>query len=578
MEQIFLELSVAIIIATALAITLWFIKQPTIISYLLAGIIAGPFFLNFVQQSAALDAFAEIGIAFLLFIVGLNMNLSTLKEVGLTSLLTGVGQVVFTSLIGFFITYSLLGFSVVASIYISIAVSFSSTIIIVKLLSDKKDLDTLYGRISVGFLVVQDIIAIFILMLLSSLRTGVGAWSLIAGTLVKLGAVILVLYFISQFVFPKMMPFIAKSQELLFLFSVSWALLLSLITSFAGFSIEIGALMAGISLASTNYHFEISGKIRSLRDFFIVLFFISLGANLSLDSVSAIVFPSLVLSLFILIGNPLVVMAILGLLGYKKRTGFLAGLTVAQISEFSLILVVLGDKLGHLPHNVISIMTITGIVTIAGSTYMIIYNNRLYSLLSRYLSFFEKRFATKEDSYKFHDKSATYEVILFGYNRIGYSLLKTLKNSGKRFLVVDFNPEIIKLLAKEGVESIYGDASDLDMLEEINIERSSMVISTIPDNETNLVILEKVKNANQKCIVITTAHQLDDAIGLYEAGADYVIMPHLLGGEHASSIIQQFGTDMGKFVTEKVKHLNELKHRKNIGYEQLGGGRSEKLS
>ena len=325
--------------------------------------------------------------------------------------------------------------------------------------------------------------------------------------------------------------------------------------------------MAGITLASTRYSHEISSKVRSLRDFFIVLFFISLGTKLSIGNLQEIIIPSLILSAIILIGNPLIVMSIIGWLGYKKRTGFMAGLTVAQISEFSLILIVLGASLGHLGSEVLSIITLVGLITIAGSTYLIMYNEKLYALLSGYLGIFEKKLAVREEKYRFHDKDAHYDVILFGYNRIGYSLLHTLKRLKRKFLVVDYNPDIIKQLAREGVESIYGDAADSELLDELRIVNSSMVISTIPDLDTNLMIIEKIKNSNSRCISIATAHQVDDAIKLYESGAEYVIMPHFLGGEHASGLLEQFGVDINKFLTEKVKHMNELRARKDAGHE-----------
>ncbi len=567
MEQIFLELGIAIIAATILAILLYQIKQPTIISYLLAGIIVGPSVFNLVNQSSAFEAFAEIGIAFLLFIVGLNLDFNTLKEVGEASLIVGFSQVILITLLGFLIGYFALGFSVLASVYIGIIIAFSSTIIIVKLLSDKKDIETLYGKLSIGLLLVQDIIAIFVLMLISATRNETELAPLILGTVSKLIGVMIGLYLITQYVLPKLIDHIAKSQELLFLFSISWAFFLAFLMSVTGFSIEIGALFAGIMLASSGYHFEISSKIRSLRDFFIALFFISLGSRLAFTTFSSALFPAILLSITILIAKPLLVMVFLGMIGYKKRTGFLVGSAMGQLSEFSLILVLLGVSFGHVPDILLSIMTLTAIITISFSTYLINYNNQIYSTFSQYLNLFEKQFPVREEKYKFNDKSSTYEIVLFGYNRIGYSLLKTFNKLKKKILVVDFNPDITKKLAKQNVESIYGDASDTELLEELNLDRASMVISTIPDLMTNLTIIEKARQINKKCIIIMTAHQIDDGISLYDKGADYVIMPHFLGGEHISTIIEEFGLDMGKFVEQKLRHITDLKLRKEAGHD-----------
>jgi len=567
MEQIFLQLSLAIIAATTIAIFLKYIKQPTIISYILAGLILGPSVLNIFTTSPEFEVFSEIGVAFLLFIVGLNLNLNTLKEVGFASFLTAFFQVVVTAVIGFLASFYFFHFSAIASAYVGIAVAFSSTIIIVKLLSDKRDIETLYGKLSVGFLIVQDIIAIFLIMLLSASKTEASISTLLINTFAKLAGIIIILYIVSQYVFPKLISFVAESQELLFLFSISWALALSTAMALSGFTIEIGALFAGIALASSSYHYEISGRIRPLRDFFIALFFITLGTKFVLTSFYQVIIPALILSVLVLAIKPLIVMAIMGLIGYKKRTSFMMGTAVGQVSEFSLILVILGVNLGHLTDEPVTVITITALITIAISTYLIKYNTNLYGIFGKYFNFLEKKFASKEDKYKFHDKDTNYDIVLFGHNRIGYSLVNTFKKMKKKFLIIDYNPDIIRMLAREGINSIYADASDPEIFEEINVHKVSMAISTIPDMDTSMMIMQKVRRENPKCLLIMTTHQIDDGIKLYERGADYVIMPHFLGGEHASAMIEKYGTDVNKFVKERINHLYELKKRKEAGHE-----------
>ena len=323
---------------------------------------------------------------------------------------------------------------------------------------------------------------------------------------------------------------------------------------------EIGALLAGITLSVSPYRYEISSKMRPLRDFFIVLFFILLGAQMCFADISRYVVPILILSAFILIGNPLIVMILMGLLGYTKRNSFLAGLTVAQISEFSLILIALGVKEGHLTNEILSFVTAIGLITITGSSYMILYANKIYPHLSRYLGIFERK-GEKVDEHKYHDHE-TYDIILFGYNHVGYDLLESLKKIKKRFLVVDYNPEIIVSLAKEGIDCRYGDVSDSELLNELNLSKVKMIVSTIPDFDTNVLLINKIRESNKKAVIIVISHQTDEAIELYDKGATYVIMPNFLGGQHASTLIERYELDLNEFLKEKVAHIEHLRNRK----------------
>jgi len=562
--SIFIELSIIIIIAVAVGCIMRLLRQPLVIGYILTGIIVSPHFLNIVSSTEAIATFAHIGIAFLLFVVGLNLNPRIIKSVGKVSLITGTGQVIFTSVIGFFIG-KLLGFSTIVSIYIAIALTFSSTIIIMKLLSDKGDLETLYGRIAIGFLIVQDLIVIIILMVIASIPAGISFTALIFGTILKGFGLLVLLFLIGIYILPIITKAIAKSQELLLLFSIGWCLALASFFYYLNFSMEIGALLAGVTLAMSPYRYEISSKMKPLRDFFIILFFILLGSQMVFANISQYIIPILIFSAFILIGNPVIVMVLMGLLGYTKRNSFLAGLTVAQISEFSLILIALGVSVGHLTNEILSLVTIIGLITIAGSTYMIIYANKIYPYLSRYLEIFERK-GKKVDEHRYH-KDGIYDIVLFGYNRIGYDILESFKKIKKKFLVIDFDPETITKLAKEGFDCRYGDADDSELLNELNFSKTKMVVSTIPNFDTNLLLINKIKEYNKKVIITVISHQIDEAMELYDAGATYVLMPHFLGGHHISAMIEEHGLSFNKFLKEKVAHIEHLRKRKQMGHE-----------
>src|SRR3989338_4214394 len=318
MENIFLQISIALLIVLGVSFVMRILKQPLIIGYILSGIIIGPFLFNLLPHKETLEVFSQFGIAFLLFIVGIHLNPKTIKEVGKISLITGIGQVIFTSIIGYFICI-LFGFSTVTAIYIAIALTFSSTIIIMKLLSDKDSLDKLYGKISIGFLLVQDLIAIIILIVISSFSNGVGTTSFILQSFTRGILILVILFPISYFILPKLSSFFAKSQEFLFVFAISWGLGLSALFLFAGFSIEVGALIAGIMLSMSSYSYEVSSKLKPLRDFFIISFFILLGAQMTFGNLTSLWLPAVIFSLFILIGNPLIVMILMGIFGYNKK-------------------------------------------------------------------------------------------------------------------------------------------------------------------------------------------------------------------------------------------------------------------
>lgn len=555
----FTEISLVLGIATLVAALMRFLKQPLIIAYIATGIIAGPYVLNLTNGKGVMSLFSEVGVALLLFIIGLSLNPRVLKEVGAISIISGIGQVIFTSLIGYFIVYKLFHFSFISSLYIAVGLTFSSTIIILKLLTDKGDLQTLYGKISIGFLLTQDLIAMAILVALSSLGFGKGADIPILFILAKVFSFLFLLVVVSIYILPRLGRFFASSQESLFLFSVAWGLGLASLAINFGFTREIGALAAGVALSVSPYTYEIGAKMKILRDFFLILFFIMLGSQMMIEEFSGVIFQAIALSLFVLIGNPFIMMIIMGLLGYSRRVSFLTGLTVAQISEFSLILVIVGINLGHLAPSILSLMTLVGFITITGSTYLILYSEWFYKHLAPYLSIFER----KQPKKKKEDR-VSYEAVLFGYNRIGYDFKAAFDKLKKKCLVVDFDPHIIEAMRKNGVECRYGDASDPEFLEELSMSCIKMVVSTIPDIETNLLLIKTFQRS--RAVIIVMAYTISEAEALYKEGANYVVMPHFLGGHYASSMLEEFGFHARKFSQERRKHLRYLAKRKAIGH------------
>ncbi len=395
MEGLFFEIGAVIVIAAIFSLIVYRFKQPLILGYILTGIIVGPGVLAIAHSQSFFDVLSQVGVAFLLFTVGLGLNWRSFKDVGGIALATGVGQVLFTSIIGFGVGLAL-NFSVVASAYLSVAFAFSSTIIIVKMLMDKEDIDTLYGRISVGFLLVQDFIAMLILLGLSSVTHGATISEAFVSVVVKAVVLVPVFWLISTKLLPPLLRYVAKSQEVLFIFAIAWCFLVAGILVWFGFGIETGALIAGITLSGSVFQREINARIRPLRDFFLIIFFIVLGTHLGIANLSTLLLPIIVFSLFVLICNPLIVMLIMRMLGYHPRTGLMAGTTVAQISEFSFILIATGIAAGHITGDLLTIATAVGLITIAVSSFLIHRNEQIYERFSVLFKWMEPRRVLKE--------------------------------------------------------------------------------------------------------------------------------------------------------------------------------------
>ncbi|MFH1586347.1 MAG: cation:proton antiporter [Candidatus Diapherotrites archaeon] len=539
-EDFFLELAAVIILATLLGFLFRKLKQPILLAFIFAGIILGSSFLGVITYKELLDVFSELGVAFLLFLVGINLDLRIFKEIGKTSLITGIGQITFTTIIGFAIA-SLLGFSFLNSLYIAIALTFSSTIIIVKLLSDKKELNSLYGKISIGFLLVQDFVAIVALVLISSLSFSTDLTSQLSQFVLGLVVLFLLFFIASKFLVKRIFDSLSKSQELLFLGAISWCFAFAAVAIFLGFSKEIGAFLAGVSIASLPYTHEILGKLKYLRDFFIVLFFVVLGSNLVFAASDIIIIPAIILSIFVLVGNPIIVFILMAKLGYKGRTSFLSSLTVAQISEFSLILIFLGAKVGHVSSEVVSIITLVAVVTISASTYLIIYNNKLYDRLASFLPILRSKRFFEDSLHMVEDKE--YSAVCLGFGETGKRIFIDGAANENEVLVVDFDPRALKEAGKLKFNTLYGDVSDLETIDFILKVKPKVVVSTVMAVDSNIVLAKKLLQKNKGIILIVMAHDVPDARKLRAAGIEFVLVPSIITAEKVKTILQDIKSE-----------------------------------
>lgn len=562
--NVFAEIGFLVVFATVIAFIMRLLKQPLIIGHIITGFLVARFALGIFQNVETLELFSELGISFLLFSVGLSLNPKVLREYGKAAFVTGIGQVLLTGSVGILVCM-LLGFGWVTSLYVGIALAFSSTVIVLKLLSDKGDLDKLYVKLSIGSLLLQDLIAIILLFAIPFITGSQGSGMELIKTLGLALATGVIVFLVSHYIIRHLHVYLTKSQELLFLFANAWGMGIAALFAGIGLSLEGGALIAGVALSTLPSRHEISARLAPLRDFFIVAFFILLGTRMVVSDFNAILVPAIILSLFVLIGNPLLQLIVMGWLGYKKKTSFQTGMMAAQISEFSLILVALGVSLGQVSKEVLSMVTLVGLITIFISSYLILYSDKIYKYISKYLQIFERKDA-KERS----PRVKSYQVYLIGAGRTGYEFINLFKEEKKNLMVIEHDPEIIGQLIHEKIEHVYGDAGDPDLLDELKIQTAELVVSTIPDLETNLIILSNLKKNQNPPVVIMVAHRASNALELYEAGADYVVLPHYIGGSYATKLVKKFRDSALEFKTIKDEHINYLKSRVKNNIEHSG--------
>ena len=486
--------SVALILALAVAAgaIAKLLRQPVVVSFIIVGILAGPTAFNLVEGAEEIRLFAKFGIAILLFLVGLKLDFHMIRSTGKVALVAGLSQVAFTAAVGFGIAM-LFGFEATTAFYIAVALTFSSTIIIIKLIGDKRELDTLYGRIAVGILIVQDILVVAAMVVIVTIGTP-GEGSVVTDLVVTLASSVVflgVIAFASKFVLEKVLDWISKSPELTLLFGVAWAIVLAAISILIGLSMEIGAFVAGVSLASTAYRESLGARMVSLRDVMLLFFFIELGASLTFADALGQLWPAIVLSVFVLVGKPLIVFAIMGWMGYRSITSFRTGVALAQISEFSLILIALGYSLGQVDSAVLSLVTLVAVFTITVSSYLILYTDKLFPLMQGFMHLFERGKASAVDE---ESQSLSFDAIVIGSGRFGTEVISGLISSGSSVLAVDLDPDALARARELGAETLFGDVVDPDFAKMLPIHQTGTLICTAPDRSTNTLLLESLKS------------------------------------------------------------------------------------
>lgn len=517
------------------------LSAPTIIAYIAAGLLLGPV-TGLLVETESIELIAETGIVLLLFLVGLELSLDKIRDVGRVSIVAGLGQVAFTAA-GGAVLCLLLGFSGVQALVIATALTFSSTVVVVKVLSQKGDIDSLYGRIAVGIFLVQDLVVILALTLLTGLGDGrsLSAGSILSGIGAALGGMLLLLAFVAisaRFLLPRMFGWMSRSAEGTLIWSLAWCFMLAAGATVLNLSVEIGGFLAGISLAQLPYNQELRRRVRPLMNLFVMVFFISLGSQMELAAAREHALSAAVLSLFVLVGNPLIFLIIIGRMGYSTRTAFMTSVTVAQISEFSFVFAALGLSAGFIDESVLSLIGIVGLVTIAVSVYMIMYNEALYERLSRYRIL---RLLAGGDQRNEPDESSRPEaiqdhVVVIGMNALGTRLVRKLIAEGENVVAVDTDAGKL-----EGLQctTVLGNVDHLDVLEEAGFSRAKLLVSALQIEDTNELLAFRGASAG----VPTSIHAFDQAVvhDLLESGATHLLESKNAGIRRLTNHIRGLG-------------------------------------
>lgn len=539
-HSLFDEMVLLLLVAVVAGILAIRLRQPLIIAFIVVGVLVGPVGLNIIGSSEHLQVLAEMGLSLLLFVVGLKLDPQLIRKMGTVSLATGLGQMAFTGVITFILVRSL-GMSPVTACYVAGSLTLSSTILIIKMLSDKRETDSLYGRIAIGFLIVDDIAVIAAMVVLSGFTGETMASPTVQVVMIVLKGIALFVgvWLIGKFFFPWFLTLISRSTELLVLFGIAWALGLAAASELMGFNKEVGAFVAGLSLASTMYRDLLSSKLISLRDFLLLFYFLELGSRLELQSVGPQMGMAILLSLIVLFGKPFIVMLILGRMGYRRRTGFMAGMTVAQISEFSLILVAMGVRAGHVGSDTLGLVTLVLMITMGVDVHLMVHAQALYERVGKYLRFLERDGPYREDANGANLAEMPEDsVILIGLGRYGSNIGAELIARGRTTLGVDFNPEAVRAWKNMGQNAVFGDAEDSDFAHALPLSDVRWVVSSIRDNHLNSNIIRTLRHAGYRgrfaCAIEESSAESNGRLQEY---SDIVLNPYEDSAVQAADLI-----------------------------------------
>ncbi len=564
MENTFIQLAIILGLSSILGFITVKLKLPLLIAYLVGGLLIATASLFDVHTSEALSFLPEVGIAFVLFLVGMELDLREVRKIGAPVLVAGLLQITITTIVGSVIARNF-GFDVTESWYLGVGLSFSSTIVVIKLLLEKKDLTSLYGKLALGILILEDLVAVVILLGMtvstSALHLGYQESVPLLGFVLKVTLLFSTALLLNRYLLPNIFKAVSKSGELLFLTSLAWCFIYVSFAILMGFSVVIGAFLAGVALASSPYHFQIQGKVKPLRDFFVALFFVYLGTQVNFSDLSKVYLIIFAFTGYTLLFKPMIFLLILGAFGFRKHTMFQTAISISQISEFSLIVILVAIKEGSATTAGLTVIALSAVLSMILSSLMISHSNTIYKSLKAMVSFFERKnfHHSLEDQKEL--EGLTNHVVVIGGHRVGGGIIQFLKKEHIPHIVLDFNPHHVEALLEEKIKAYYGDMRDPEVLDGLNLEEARMIISTAQATDDGLLLLEELKNRKINVPVILRGTTIEDAKLLYKKGADFVIIPEVIAGDLLTEKLKDH-LDGGVYFKDRPRiELEKLSHR-----------------
>lgn len=573
MHELIRDITFSILFAWVLGLAAHFFRQPLILAYLVGGFVIGPYGIGWVKSQESISTISELGLIFMLFMIGLEIDLKKIIRAGKVILFAAGGQLIGACLLGlvFFVAIGLsLGSGKFDALYLTVACALSSTVIIVKVLYEKRELDTLPGRITLGILVLQDIFAILFLAIQPSL--GDLQVSIVLISIGRVGALVATAMILSRFVLPRIFHQIARNPELVMLGALAWCFLIGEVAERLHLSREMGSLVAGVSLSTFPYALDVTAKVTTLRDFFITLFFVALGMTIPIPN-SSTIWLALVIALFTVASRILTTFLPLYFMKQGLRASLLPALNLAQISEFSLVIIQTGIVAGHITPETSSAASFAFVILAVLSTFVIMRSDQI----TRWAIPILKRIGFRDlDQLQMSadehgdGHGAARRIVILGFFRAASALVSEIERQNASLLdqisVVDFNPNVFRTLTARGIHVIYGDISNIDTLLHAGVGKAEIIILSVPDSllkgANNEKLVRHVRSMNPDAKIISTADLLADVPDIYAAGADYVTVTRVTDAAELYKVID--AADQGLLEEKRAEMDGLLSERREV--------------
>ncbi len=544
------DFAIVVVVATVLGFLARRTKQPTIVAYIFTGLLLGPVFLNIVTDDGLVGVMAELGLGFLLFLLGIKMRFDEIREILRPIVNIAVLQTVLQTALAFAVAW-FLGFGVTDTVVIALATVFGATPVIVKILSDKDEITTLPGKIDVGVLIVQDIYLVIILAIFSA--ENLGNVQEIAISLGQIGVLMagigLLSYLSSRYLLPRLFREIADNKDVFFVVGVAWAFLFIYVAETFNLSVEVGAFLAGLSLAQLPYSRELEERVRPITDFFILVFFSTIGLQIAADELLHFWWQAVVASVVLMVGNFWIMFYLIDRENFSVKTSFIGSINMVQVSEFSLVVGALAVQRDFVESEVLGYLSLMALLTMSISTYIIMYNHWIYERVKPFFSRWESEEEIDVDISEYQN-----HAVVVGFDGMTKDALKILDDK-YGVVVVDRNTAHIETLEDWDYDYIYGDFRHGEIRKAARLKYADFVLSSSVQYEINSRIVEEAKDAT----VFVEAETASDAARLYDDGADYVIMSTVLASERLAEYLRTYFKSREGFLDDVSDDLREIR-------------------